>query len=150
MGDRSLNFSNSMKLSTRYPYVSMGAHFCSWLGSWHSTPASTSLLLIFDFLLSLRDSGLSHSSIRVYLTALSAYHDQADSFLFSPPLSKQFLKGMLHVYLPTKCHAQPRDFPLVLCCLMRPPFEPVAAYDLGCYHAKYSWCLSHLHDVLGN
>lgn len=38
------------------------------------SPGSSSLSDILDFILSLKNSGLGHSLLRVYLAAISAYH----------------------------------------------------------------------------
>lgn len=110
--------------------------FCSWLRLHQSPPATARLPLVFDFLLSLRDLGLSHWSVRVYLAAISAYHNHVHSFMFFPHnFSKRFLKGMLHVYPLLKHHVEPWDLPLVLRCLTKPPFEPVAT----CKLRLFSW-----------
>lgn len=75
--------------------------------------------------------GLSHSFIRNYLSALSAYHKTLDSILlFSHSVFKRFLHGLLLIHLPPKIQRHSWDFPLVLRCLTRRPFEPVAMYDL--------------------
>lgn len=140
---------NSTKSSTRRSYASKFLFllhflrfllhllcFCSWLGLHQSPPATARLPLVFDFLLSLRDLGLSHWSVRVYLAAISAYHNHVDSFMFFPHnFSKRFLKGMLHVYPLLKHHVEPWDLPLVLRCLTKPPFEPVAT----CKLRLFSW-----------
>lgn len=64
----------SRKPSTRKSYKLKWARFCHWLGETHTSPTSVGLPVVFDFLLYLKDSGLSISSLRVYLAALSAYH----------------------------------------------------------------------------
>lgn len=122
---------NHIKPSTRSSYALKWSRFLNWLKSSHISPTTADLPTVFEFLLSLKDAGLSHSSIRVYLAALSAYHVKVDSFtLFSHPLSKQFLRGLLKVYPSIKTKPVPWDLPLVLRCLTKPPFEPAATTEL--------------------
>lgn len=89
------------------------------------------LPLVFDFLQNLIDSGLTHSPIRVYLVALSAYHNALDSYSsFFHPLSRRFLQGLLLTHPPVKPIRDSWDLPLVLCALTRHPFEPAATCEL--------------------
>lgn len=66
-------------------------------------------------------------------------------------MSKRFLKGLLHVYLLGKRHAQPWGLPLVLRCLTRHPFELAATCDYDCCLGKHCfWWSLHLHSALVN
>lgn len=122
---------NSRKPSTRKSHYFKWLCFLRWLPEGHNSPETTDLPVVFDFLLHLVDCGLSHSSIRVYLSALSAYHTLVDGHsLFSHPLSKRFLRGLLLSHPPVKHTKCTWDLPLVLRCLTRHPFEPAATCDL--------------------
>lgn len=67
----------------------------------------------------------------MYLSALLVHHDPIDGWsLFPHDLSKRFFKGMVHLYPPIKHLMEAWDLPLVLRCLTRKPFEPVATCDL--------------------
>lgn len=118
---------NIRKQSTRLSYSCKWHRFCQWLPQASGHPMSIGLPAILDFLLSLKDEGLSHASIRVYLTAILAYYIWVSPFSY--PLAKRFLKGLLYLYPPVKRHAELWDLPLVLRCLTRHPFEPAATCD---------------------
>lgn len=51
-----------------------------FLSSQSLSATSSDLQTILDFLVSLQKSGLSHSSVRVYLAAISGYHPRIDGF----------------------------------------------------------------------
>lgn len=109
---------NSRKPSTRRSYQSKWFAFVKWLPPSYRTPEEAALPMVFDFLLLLVDGGLSHSSIRVYLSALSAFHTPVEGYsLFSHPLSKHFLNGLLLTHPPSKPIRDSWDLPLVLHCL---------------------------------
>lgn len=145
MENFSINFStrvsnillNHIKPSTKNLYAAKWSRFCFWLQPTCTAPVTAGLSHVFEFLLSLRDSGLSHSSLRVYLSALSAFHSKVDSFtLFSHPLSKKFLRGLFWVYPQVKLQPTPWDLRLILWCLTRHLFEPAAMSDLRLFSWK--------------
>lgn len=71
---------------------------------------------------------MSCSALRVYLIALSSYHEKMEGYLvFSHMDMKLFLWGLLHVFPPTKELVPVWDLPLVLNKLMGKPFEPMAS-----------------------
>lgn len=122
---------NSRKLSTRISYGRKWHRFSQWLLQARNFLSSVGLSTIFEFLLSLKDSGLLHSSIRVYLAAILAYHDRIDGFSpFSHPLAKRSLNALLHFYPPVKRHAGLLDLLLVPCCLTCHLFKPAAKCDI--------------------
>lgn len=122
---------NSTKQSTRKSYAQKWSKFCRWIEGKHLHPNSAGLSVILDFLLHLKDNGLSYSSLKVYLVTLSAYHVKIESFsAFSHPTTKCFMKGLLHTFPPRTRKAQTWDLALVLRCLTRAPFEPAASCEL--------------------
>lgn len=122
---------HSRKDSTRRSYSSKWERFSDFLSSRKIPPTSSSLSDVCEFLLSLKSSGLSHSSLRVYLAAISAYHPPIDGFaIFSHPLMKRFFQGLVRLYPPVRTPPPAWDLPLVLRRLTRHPFEPMASCDL--------------------
>lgn len=105
--------------------------FCHFLLHSDSSPITAGLPSNFQFLLSLAEGGLCHSSLCVYLAAISAFHKPVDGHsIFSHPVSKHLLRGLLHLYPPIKTPVPAWDLPLVFCCFPRQPFEPEATCDL--------------------
>lgn len=139
MGHLSLKFSeralstmhDSRKPYTRLSHERKWNRFLRWLPLTLPLPSLAGLPFIFDFLLHLMDAGLSLSSLRVYLLAISAYHPEVDSHLvFSHPLVKRFIRGLLLTrQLERQCR-KAWDLPLVLRCLTHRPFEPAATCEL--------------------
>lgn len=65
------------------------------------------------------------------MAALSSYHRSIDGYsLFSHPLSRRFLRGLLLTHPPQKPLRDSWDLPLVLQTLTRHPFEPAAMCEL--------------------
>lgn len=120
---------NARKPSTRRSYCCKWERYTAYLTS-HSITMS-SIASILDFLIHLKDHGLGLSSLQVYLSAISAYHNHIDcSTVFSHPLSKQFLRGFHNLHPPTRIPPPVWDLPLVLRRLTGPPFEPMATCKL--------------------
>lgn len=151
MADPALTFSekvqdvllSSRKLSTHLSYSYKWKRFLAFFSSRGGRPREAALSDILEFLLSLRDSGLSHSSIRVYFTAISAHPPGVDSSpIFSHPLVKRFLRGLMHFYPPVRSPPPVWDLPLVLRRLTRTPFEPLGSCDLRLLTWKTAFLVS--------
>lgn len=87
---------------------------------------------ILEFLQSPLDSGRVHSTLKVYMAAISSCHALVgDGSMGSHRLASLFLKGALRLRGPL---CVPRvtawDLSLVLGALSAPPFEPLAEADL--------------------
>nr|XP_014433438.1 uncharacterized protein LOC106732612 [Pelodiscus sinensis] len=66
-------------------------------------PRVPPLNTILDYIMDLKASGLSISSLRVHLSAIAAFHTSVDGFsIFNHPITKRFLKGLQNVYPPYK------------------------------------------------
>lgn len=118
---------NSRQPSTRRSYGFKWTLFLHFIGAATTPPTRVELPQIFAYLLSLAEAGLSHSSIRVHLSAVSAYLDRIDGFfVFSHPGSKWCLKGLCYLFPPTKFPVPLWDLPLLLHSLMGWPFKPLA------------------------
>lgn len=109
---------NSQKPSTRRSYRSKWEKYFSYLKV--SSLLCSTLQNVLDFLLLLKDSGLSFSSIKVYMSAISAHHLLIKGkTVFSHASSKYFLRGLQNLYLEVRLSPPVWDLPLVLRCLMR-------------------------------
>lgn len=118
-------FLNLRKPSTRRSYKAKWEKYEAFLLS-RSLPLS-SLSSIFGFMMARRAAGLSYSSLRVYLSVISANHFLIENrMVFSHPSSKTFLRGLRNLYPLTRPPPPAWDLSLVLKQLMRRPFEPLA------------------------
>ena len=86
---------------------------------------------ILEFLQSLLDSGHSHSTLKVYMAAISAQRVGVDGATVGRHrLVSLFLRGALRQRPPSTPRAPAWDLPLVLDALSSPPFEPLAQVGL--------------------
>lgn len=86
---------------------------------------------IFDFLVEQKATGLAYTSLKVYLSAISAYHPMIDKrTVFSHPSSKLFLRGLRNICPPTRLPPPAWNLTLVLNQLTGRPFEPMATCDM--------------------
>lgn len=105
--------------------------------------SSSSLGTIFDFLTDRHSADLSHSSLRVYLSAISAYHPLIDQkTVFSHPSSKAFLWGLRNLYPLTRPPPPAWNLSLVLRELTGRPFEPMATCDIRLLMWKTSFLVA--------
>lgn len=75
-------------------YLWKWKRFTQWCSTKQLPPTSAPLLLILDYLLDLKQSGLSFSSIKVHLATITTFHDKIDdTSVFAHPVTKRFLKG---------------------------------------------------------
>ncbi|KAL0169055.1 hypothetical protein M9458_037277, partial [Cirrhinus mrigala] len=69
---------------------------------------------------------LSHSTLKVYVAAISAYHAPLGGLsVGKDPLVIRFLRGVLRLRPPVQPHVPTWDLAVVLKALCRPPFEPI-------------------------
>lgn len=116
---------------TRLSYSYKWERFSTFMSFRGTSPSSSSLSNIFDFLLLQKHLDLGHSSLRVYLATIFAYCSWIDRFsVFSHPLVKRFIQGLLHLYPQVRPPPPAWDLSLVLRRLTRHPFEPMASCDL--------------------
>lgn len=144
LDDWSLGFShrvqqfllNSRKPSTCCSYDAKWSKYLSFLNTVLPPPAKSVLHTGFDFLLYLKDQGLRHSSLKVYLAAISSHQGLVEGYsVLSHSLSKQFIRGLRHLQ-PDTCLPPPEwDLPLVLQRLTRHPLKPMAT----CEFCLLSW-----------
>ena len=80
--------------STRALYANRWKLFSEWCRAHEETPESTSVPVVLRFLQSLLEKGLSVSTLRVYVAAISARHRVVDRItLGSHSVVTRFLRG---------------------------------------------------------
>lgn len=118
---------HSRKLATHHTYLKKWTRFQVWCNSRQITPTSSTLLVVLDYMLDLKGSGLFLSSLKVHLAAMVTFHQQVEGYsIFSHPTTQRFLKGTVNLF-PQPRHPTPTwDLNLVLKNLTRLPFVPMA------------------------
>ena len=99
--------------------------------------------LVLDFLQSLVDKGLSPSTLKVYVAAISYNHVMVENgTVGSHRLVSSFLKGAQRLNPPRAPRAPVWDLNLVLDALCRAPFEPLAHAELKWLSCKTAFILA--------
>ncbi|KAL0147122.1 hypothetical protein M9458_057646, partial [Cirrhinus mrigala] len=112
--------------STRKLYTLKWKLFTSWCGERQQDPANCPVGTVLEFLQAHFSTGLSHSTLKVYVAAISAYHAPlAGMPVGKDPPVVRFLRGVLRLRPPTRPHIPTWDLAVVLEALCRPPFEPI-------------------------
>ena len=96
---------------------------------WKLDPVHCTVATVLEFLQ--LESGRSHSTLKVYVAAISSLHDGVDGAMVGRHrLVSLFLRGALRLCPPTAMRAPAWDLPLVLEALSSPPFEPLGQVRL--------------------
>ncbi|KAI2644945.1 ORF V: Enzymatic polyprotein [Labeo rohita] len=112
--------------STRKLYALKWKLFTSWCGSHQQDPVNCPVGTVLEFLQDRLSAGLSHSTLKVYVAAIAAYHAPLGGLsVGKDPLVSRFLRGALRLRPPVRSRVPPWDLSLVLEALCRPPFEPI-------------------------
>ncbi|KAI2647325.1 Transposon Ty3-G Gag-Pol polyprotein [Labeo rohita] len=112
--------------STRKLYALKWKLFTSWCGERQQDPANCPVGTVLEFLQARFSTGLAHSTLKVYVAAISAYHAPLGGMSVGRnPLVTRFLRGALRLRPPTRPHIPTWDLAVVLEALCRPPFEPI-------------------------
>ncbi|KAI2650039.1 Transposon Ty3-G Gag-Pol polyprotein [Labeo rohita] len=112
--------------STRKLYALKWKLFTSWCGERQQDPANCPVGTVLEFLQARLSTGLAHSTLKVYVAAISAYHAPLGGMSVGRnPLVTRFLRGALRLRPPTRPHIPTWDLAVVLEALCRPPFEPI-------------------------
>lgn len=78
-------------------------------------------------MLTLKKSGLSVSSLKVHLAAITTFHQQIKGYsVFSHPATKRCLKGIVYLFPQPRQPTSTWDLNFVLKSLTRLPFELMA------------------------
>ncbi|KAL0183524.1 hypothetical protein M9458_019220, partial [Cirrhinus mrigala] len=106
--------------STRKLYALKWKLFTSWCGHRQQDPVNCPVGTVLEFLEDRFSAGLAHSTLRVYVAAISAYHAPLGGLLVCKDL------GALRLRPPVRPRVPTWDLAVVLEALCRPPFEPIA------------------------
>ncbi|KAL0173082.1 hypothetical protein M9458_033393, partial [Cirrhinus mrigala] len=100
--------------------------FTSWCEERQQDPANCPVGTVLEFLQARFSTGLAHSTLKVYVAAISAYHALLDGVSVGKnPLVIRFLRGVLRLRPPTRPRVPSWDLTVVLEALCKPPFEPL-------------------------
>ncbi|KAI2668352.1 Transposon Ty3-G Gag-Pol polyprotein [Labeo rohita] len=112
--------------STRKLYALKWKLFTSWCGRHQQDPVNCPVGSVLEFLQDRLSAGLSHSTLKVYVAAIAAYHAPLGGFsVGKDPLVTRFLRGVLRLRPPVRPRVPTWDLSVVLEALCRPPFEPI-------------------------
>ncbi|KAL0157249.1 hypothetical protein M9458_048495, partial [Cirrhinus mrigala] len=112
--------------STRKLYALKWKLFTSWCGRRQQDPVNCPVGSVLEFLQDRLSAGLTHSTLKVYVAAIAAYHAPLGGLSVGRnPLVTRFLRGALRLRPPVRPRVPPWDLSVVLEALCRPPFEPV-------------------------
>lgn len=90
---------NSRSSTTQHTYLHKCKRFHTWCQNRQIMATSSPLSMVLDYILELKKSGLSKSSVKVHLASVMAFHNKVDEFLiFTHPTTKHFLKGIHNPY----------------------------------------------------
>ncbi|KAI2665989.1 Transposon Ty3-G Gag-Pol polyprotein [Labeo rohita] len=100
--------------------------FTSWCGEHQQDPANCPVGTVLEFLQARFSTGLAHSTRKVYVAAILAYHAPLGGIpVGRNPLVVRFLRGVLRLRPPTRPRVPTWDLAVVLEALCRPAFEPI-------------------------
>ena len=98
---------------------------------------------VLRFLQSQLDQGKAVSTVKVYASAISAFHQGTNNGpLGRHPLVGQFLKGARRLRPARTLRAPGWDLPMVLASLTEAPYEPIADADLRPLSLKTAFLLA--------
>ncbi|KAI2652819.1 Transposon Ty3-G Gag-Pol polyprotein [Labeo rohita] len=112
--------------STRKLYALKWKLFTSWCGRRQQNPVNCPVGSVLEFLQDRLSAGLSHSTLKVYVAAIAAYHAPLGGLSVGKnPLVTRFLRGALRLRPPVRPRVPSWDLSVVLDALCLPPFEPI-------------------------
>ncbi|KAL0161370.1 hypothetical protein M9458_045095, partial [Cirrhinus mrigala] len=112
--------------STRKLYALKWKLFTSWCGRRQQNPVNCPVGSVLEFLQDRLSAGLSHSTLKVYVAAIAAYHAPLGGLSVGRnPLVTRFLRGALRLRPPVRPRVPSWDLSVVLEALCLPPFEPL-------------------------
>lgn len=133
----------SHRPSTSRIYEASWKAFCTWCATSHVDPATAQISDILDFLQSGLEKGLSTSTLRRQMAALSTViRCPPYSSLAHHPLIRGFLHGVMNLCHPTVHRYLTWDLSLVLQTVMSPPFEPLGSVPLKFLSFKVTFLLA--------
>ncbi|XP_052471136.1 uncharacterized protein LOC128027496 [Carassius gibelio] len=115
--------------STRKLYALRLKPFSSWCRDRQLDPVNCPVGTVLEFLQARLSAGLTHSTLKVYVVAIAAYHVPFNGqSVGRHPLVTRFLHGALRLRPPVRSRVPPWDLVVVLEALCKAPFEPIHEY----------------------
>ncbi|KAI2665856.1 Transposon Ty3-G Gag-Pol polyprotein [Labeo rohita] len=110
--------------STRKLYALKWKLFTSWCGRHQQDPVNCPVGSVLEFLQDRLSAGLTHSTLKVYVAGIVAYHAPLDGLSVGRnPLVTRFLRGALRLRPPVRPQVPSWDLSVVLEALCLLPFE---------------------------
>ncbi len=117
--------------STRRAYTLKWNLFVEWCSSHQEDPRRCSIRTVLSFLQQGLERRLSPSTLKVYVAAISAYHDPVEGkSVGKHNLVVRFLRGARRLNPPRPPSLPSWDLALVLRALITAPFEPLQSVEL--------------------
>ncbi len=117
--------------STRRAYTLKWNLFVEWCSSHQEDPRRCSIRAVLSFLQQGLERRLSPSTLKVYVAAISAYHDPVEGkSVGKHNLVVRFLRGARRLNPPRPPSLPSWDLALVLRALITAPFEPLQSVKL--------------------
>ncbi|XP_067247019.1 uncharacterized protein [Chanodichthys erythropterus] len=112
--------------STRKLYMYKWKLFATWCGQRNMDPVQSPISFVLQFLQEKFSEGLTPSTLKVYIAAISAYHNPVGgSSVGRDPLVICFLRGALRLRPAVRTKTLTWDLAIVLQGLAEAPFEPI-------------------------
>ncbi len=142
--ERVLNtISEARAPSTRRLYALKWSVFSTWCLNRGENPSTSELAVVLSFLQELLDKGRSHSTLKVFVAAIAAFHAPiAGQSVGRDNSVVHFLKGARRLNPPLPLTVPTWDLPTVLRALKGPPFEPLQSTDLRSLSLKTALLLA--------
>ncbi len=136
--ERVLNtISEARAPSTRRLYALKWSVFSTWCLNRGENPSTSELAVVLSFLQELLDKGRSHSTLKVFVAAIAAFHAPiAGQSVGRDNSVVRFLKGARRLNPPRPLTVPTWDLPTV------PPFEPLQSTDLRSLSLKTALLLA--------
>ncbi len=142
--ERVLNtISEARAPSTRRLYPLKWSVFSTWCLNRGENPSTSELAVVLSFLQELLDKGCSHSTLKVFVAAIAAFHAPiAGQSVGRDNSVVRFLKGARRLNPPRPLTVPTWDLPTVLRALKGPPFEPLQSTNLRSLSLKTALLLA--------
>ncbi|KAL0173183.1 hypothetical protein M9458_033494, partial [Cirrhinus mrigala] len=112
--------------STRKLYAWKWILFTSWCGVRQLDPVHFPVGTVLEFLQARFATGLTHSTLKVYVAAIAAFHSPlGGQSVGKHPLVTRFLHSALRLRPPVRSRVPTWDLAVVLEALCKLPFEPL-------------------------
>ncbi len=125
-----LTITSARAPSTRRAYTLKWNLFVEWCSSHQEDPRRCSIRAVLSFLQQGLERRLSPSTLKVYVAAISAYHDPVEGkSVGKHNLVVRFLRGARRLNPPRPPSLPSWDLALVLRALITAPFEPLQSVE---------------------